>query len=583
MRNDLRILSVPVLALGILILLITVALRQFSIDLSTVETIETSNLQYLGDNAVETLLHRRLRKVDNLAQSAALEQLVLAGNITEIADSLNAWKKSLELPVLAYFDPESNTLHLPEVAGRAGEFYGIADKITEQLDTDKSVQQTSFAMFRGQPSWLKSSAISIAGQTRGLFISGVKLDQGLISEMANLTGHVITLNKQDGGVISSQDLKSALPKHKLTLALPQQLQATGYRLTLHYTSLSPYRNVSRWPSWGLLISGLLVLISMVWIFYQLSKEKRQWQRLVAASKSPKALGLIPVKGLPKQLATNLARQTEENHALVDSLRNSLNKKEVEHENLIQKLQRAKTEKGLLQQAPKVKSGFMSRMGDEITSPLKSVSSMLKLLSGLKLAEEPKEIVDIARRSHQMLASNIDNILDLSKLDASMLKLFPADFDIKVLITELHTDLQPHALSKELKLEWNINERVPASCFGDRQRVHQVLYNLAGNAIRFTKDGSVGIYVDMLYEKGRQYIRFTVTDTGIGIPKPAQDSLFESFESHSRLTTSSFAGRLRLIVSKKLTKLMGGNIGVVSEMGKGSRFWFSIRYQNPKGQ
>jgi signal transduction histidine kinase len=304
---------------------------------------------------------------------------------------------------------------------------------------------------------------------------------------------------------------------------------------------------------------------------------------VLAAKSPKALKLIPVSGLPKQLADNLAVHTESSHQLLVSSQNQQAKLEYDIQVLTKNLERARDERGRLQQAPKIKSGFLSRMGDEITSPLKSVASMLKLLSESKLADEPKEVVEIARRSHQLLASNIDNVLDLSKLDANMLKLFPADFDIKVLITELYTDLLPHAESKNLKLEWNINERVPASCHGDRQRIHQVLYNLVGNAIRFTKEGSVGIYVDMLYEKGRQYIRFTVIDTGIGIPKSAQNSVFESFETHSKLTTSSFAGRLRLIVSKKLTQLMGGEIGIVSEVGKGSRFWFTIRYQNPRGR
>ncbi len=352
---------------------------------------------------------------------------------------------------------------------------------------------------------------------------------------------------------------------------------------MYYDSLAPYRKAAAWPLWGLILALLAVVSSLFWIWLLVSKEQRQWQQLVLAAKSPKALKLIPVSGLPKQLADNLAVHTESSHQLLVSSQNQQAKLEYDIQVLTKNLERARDERGRLQQAPKIKSGFLSRMGDEITSPLKSVASMLKLLSESKLADEPKEVVEIARRSHQLLASNIDNVLDLSKLDANMLKLFPADFDIKVLITELYTDLLPHAESKNLKLEWNINERVPASCHGDRQRIHQVLYNLVGNAIRFTKEGSVGIYVDMLYEKGRQYIRFTVIDTGIGIPKSAQNSVFESFETHSKLTTSSFAGRLRLIVSKKLTQLMGGEIGIVSEVGKGSRFWFTIRYQNPRGR
>ncbi len=566
-----------------MVIIIYIALSQFAQDLTNVGSKESKKIQTVADNIVKTELIDRLQKVDDLAKTAALEQLVLSRNINVISESLKLWKKSLELSVFAFFDPETNTLHLPNTPSKPGESYGLSNWLTEQLSAPDKQNIQTIATFRGHTSWLNASAITIAGEIRGLFVSGVKLDQSFVSKLAKLSGYTIVLKQQGGGTISSQTLNASLPKHQLNLLLPKTLSDSGYQLVLYYDSLAPYKKVSSWPLWGLILSLLAVFCSLFWVWLNVTKEQRQWQQLVLAAKSTKALKLIPVTGLPKQLADNLAIHTEKSEQLLVSSQNQQAKLEYDIQVLSKNLERAREERGRLQQAPKVKSGFLSRMGDEITSPLKSVASMLKLLAELKLADEPKEIVEIARRSHQLLTSNIDNVLDLSKLDANMLKLFPADFDIKVLVTELYTDLHPHAESKNLKLEWNINERVPNSCHGDRQRIHQVLYNLVGNAIRFTKDGSVGIYVDMLYEKGRQYIRFTVIDTGIGIPKSAQNSVFESFETHSKLTTSSFAGRLRLIVSKKLTQLMGGEIGIVSEVGKGSRFWFTIRYQNPKGR
>ena len=583
MRVDLKILSVPLIILTAMVLIIYFALSQFANGLADVRETESTKLQQFADTIITAELETRLNKVDDLSRTAALEQLVLSRNVIVISESLQLWKKSLELSVFAFYDPETNTLFLPGKLSKPGESFGLSDWLIEQLSTPEQNRSSTIATFKGQTSWLKSSAISIAGETRGLFVSGVKLDQSLVTRISNLTGYPVILKQQGGGTISSQPQNNSLPKHKLSMTLPLTLTEAGYQMEMYYDSLAPYRKASTWPVWGFLLSFLAVFGSLFWIWIHISKEQRQWQQLTLAAKSPKALKLIPVTGLAKELANNLAIHTDSSQQLLIASQNQQAKLEYDIQVLTKNLERAKDERGRLQQAPKIKSGFLSRMGDEITSPLKSVASMLKLLSESKLADEPKEVVDIARRSHQLLASNIDNVLDLSKLDANMLKLFPADFDIKVLVTELYTDLHPHAESKDLKLEWNINERVPASCYGDRQRIHQVLYNLVGNAIRFTKEGSVGIYVDMLYEKGRQYIRFTVNDTGIGIPKSAQISVFESFETHSKLTTSSFAGRLRLIVSKKLTQLMGGEIGIVSEVGKGSRFWFTIRYQNPRGR
>jgi signal transduction histidine kinase len=580
---DLKILSVPLILLTALVLIIYISLSQIANELSDVRSMELTHLQQLANTTIATELDARFSKVDDLSKTAALEQLVLSRDINVISESLGLWKKLFELSIFAFFDPETNTLYLPSTLSKPGESFGLSEWLIGQLSFPDQQHRNTIASFKGQTSWLHSSAISIAGETRGLFVSGVKLDQSLVAKVSNLIGYPVVLKQKGGGTISSLPSSTPLPKHKLSFKLPPTLTEAGYQLDMYYDSLAPYRKAAAWPLWGLILALLAVVSSLFWIWLLVSKEQRQWQQLVLAAKSPKALKLIPVSGLPKQLADNLAVHTESSHQLLVSSQNQQAKLEYDIQVLTKNLERARDERGRLQQAPKIKSGFLSRMGDEITSPLKSVASMLKLLSESKLADEPKEVVEIARRSHQLLASNIDNVLDLSKLDANMLKLFPADFDIKVLITELYTDLLPHAESKNLKLEWNINERVPASCHGDRQRIHQVLYNLVGNAIRFTKEGSVGIYVDMLYEKGRQYIRFTVIDTGIGIPKSAQNSVFESFETHSKLTTSSFAGRLRLIVSKKLTQLMGGEIGIVSEVGKGSRFWFTIRYQNPRGR
>ncbi len=228
-------------------------------------------------------------------------------------------------------------------------------------------------------------------------------------------------------------------------------------------------------------------------------------------------------------------------------------------------------------APRIKSEFLSRMGDEITTPMKSVVSMLRLLSEYPFEPEPKQLLSIAKRSTRTLVDNLNNILDFSKLDAEMLKLKSNQFSVRELIDDLSSELSHFANEKELSLQASSDPEVPTTIRADLYRVKQILRNLLGNAIRFTKSGEVSLYADTTMQNGKQLLRFTITDTGIGIPLDAQKGLFDSLQQTTKLSNSSFAGRLRLIVSKHLAELMGGEIGVISERNKGSQFWFTVRY------
>ncbi len=226
-------------------------------------------------------------------------------------------------------------------------------------------------------------------------------------------------------------------------------------------------------------------------------------------------------------------------------------------------------------APRVKSEFLSRMGDEVTVPMNSVVNMLKLLSEYKLEEEAKELLNIAKRSTRTLVDNLNNILDFSKLDADMLKLNTETFSVRQLVDDLSSELVHFANEKGLSLQASSDPEIPTEVRADIKRIRQIVRNLLGNAIRFTKKGEVSLYADITNKDGKSLLRFTVKDTGVGIPEDAQKGLFESLEQSTRLTNSSFAGRLRLIVCKHLIDLMGGEIGVISQPGNGSQFWFTI--------
>ncbi len=583
MNSSIKFFFMPVIFLITLVILIYISLYQFSEDLSNAAVTEKNYLQSFANAQLAQRLNKRLEALEMFASSAAVEDLVINNHISEIASSLENWRKTFNLPLFTFFDVESNTLYLSDAPSRAGETYGLSSWITEQLSGPTADPSPRLVMFRGKPTWLKSATVQVAGEIRGLLISGVILDQAFVNELSGILFHPVILSHSDGIPISSNEAREKSLKDKITLDIPAQLKKSGYRLDMLYNAVTPYRHVKEWPFYGVMISLLIVLATIIWLIIQYNKQLRQWRFIGSLADSPGSLKALPLNGTEKTVADNIANEIEKLILENETLTNRLTQVEHINDTFRKNLKQVKGEKNRLQHAPRIKSGFLSRMGDEITSPMKSVSSMLKLLAESKLGDEPTEVVEIATRSHQMMSSNIENVLDFSKLDAGMLKLFLADFDMEVLIRELIKELKPHAQSKELKMEWHIHDRVPESCYGDRQRIHQILYNLAGNAIRFTKEGTIGIYVDTIYEKGRQFIRYTVTDTGIGIPKPAQEAVFESLDPHSKLTTSSFAGRLRLIVSKQLTEIMGGNMGLSSEVGKGSRFWFTIRYQNPRGQ
>ncbi len=260
-----------------------------------------------------------------------------------------------------------------------------------------------------------------------------------------------------------------------------------------------------------------------------------------------------------------------------SLSTELNQIQKTQERLQKAKQDIEHERDSAVAAPKLKSEFLSRMGDEITTPMKSVVSMLKLLSEYPFDSEPKQLLNIAKRSMRSLVNNLNNILDFSKLDAEMLKLKPTDFSVRELIDELSSELSHFANEKELSLQASSSPEMPAMIKADEYRIKQILRNILGNAIRFTKSGEVSLYADITTQNDAKLLKFIITDTGIGMSPAAQRGVFDSLEQTTKLSNSSFAGRLRLIVSKQLAELMGGEIAVESEIGKGSQFWFTVRF------